>query len=65
MVEAMCMRLPVVSTDVSGAYDALRPFDSRGAEFFTVCLRNLRAIGYLDALARKYKVRTLANSQNR
>ena len=28
-------------------------------------LRNLRAIGYLDALARKYKVRTLANSQNR
>jgi len=44
---------------------ALRPSDSRGAEFLNVCLRNLRAVGYLDALARKYKVRTLANSPNR
>ncbi len=35
---------------------ALRPTDREGAEFLTVCLRNLKATGVLDALARKYDV---------
>ena len=35
---------------------ALRPSDARGAEFLTVCLRNLEAAGILDALARKYQI---------
>lgn len=33
---------------------ALRPDDRRGAEFLTVCLRNLQSTGVLDALARKH-----------
>ena len=35
---------------------ALRPADAKGAEFLTVCLRNLDSTGVLDALARKYDV---------
>lgn len=35
---------------------ALRLDDRDGAEFLTVCLRNLRSTGVLDALARKYGV---------
>ncbi len=35
---------------------ALRPDDQNGAAFLTVCLRNLRSTGVLDALARKYEV---------
>jgi ABC-type amino acid transport substrate-binding protein len=35
---------------------ALRPDDAKGAEFLTVCLRNLESTGILDALARKYQV---------
>ena len=35
---------------------ALRPSDSKGAEFLTVCLRNLEATGVLGGLARKYGV---------
>lgn len=35
---------------------ALRPTDSDGAEFLSVCLRNLKATGVLDALAQKYDV---------
>lgn len=38
---------------------ALRPDDARGAEFLTVCLRNLESTGILDALARRYSVTTL------
>jgi len=36
---------------------ALRPADLRGVAFLNVCLRNLKAVGFLDALARKYKVK--------
>jgi len=35
---------------------ALRPDDQGGAEFLTVCLRNLSSTGVLDGLARKYRV---------
>lgn len=35
---------------------ALRPTDREGAAFLTVCLRNLKATGVLDALTRKYDV---------
>lgn len=35
---------------------ALRPSDAEGAEFFTVCIRNLRSTGILAGLARKYKL---------
>lgn len=35
---------------------ALRPTDSKGADFLTVCLRNLESTGVLNALARKYDV---------
>jgi ABC-type amino acid transport substrate-binding protein len=35
---------------------ALRPTDQEGADFLTVCLRNLEATGVLDALAKKYNV---------
>lgn len=35
---------------------ALRPDDARGAEFLTVCLRNLETTGILDALARKWQI---------
>lgn len=38
---------------------ALRPSDTEGASFLTICIRNLRATGVLDALARKYRVNTL------
>lgn len=38
---------------------ALRPDDTKGAEFLTVCLRNMESTGVLDALARKYGVTTL------
>ena len=41
---------------------ALRNGDRVGAEFLTVALRNLESTGVLDALARKYGVRTLAKS---
>ena len=33
---------------------ALRPEDRRSAEFLTVCLRNLKATGVLDGIARRY-----------
>lgn len=33
---------------------ALRPSDSEGAEFFTVCIRNLRSTGILSGIAKKY-----------
>ena len=39
---------------------ALRYGDWAGAQFLTVALRNLESTGVLDALARKYGVRTLA-----
>lgn len=35
---------------------ALKPSDASGAEFLTVCLRNLDSTGVLDALARKHGV---------
>jgi len=35
---------------------ALRPQDTSGAEFLTVCLRNLRTTGFLASLARRYEV---------
>jgi ABC-type amino acid transport substrate-binding protein len=35
---------------------ALRLSDSQGAEFLTVCLRNLETSGFLDALERKYQI---------
>lgn len=35
---------------------ALRPTDRAGADFLTVCLRNLHATGVLDALARKHAI---------
>jgi ABC-type amino acid transport substrate-binding protein len=40
---------------------ALRLSDKDGAEFLSVCLRNLKATGVLDALAYKYKVRSRAS----
>lgn len=40
---------------------ALRPTDREGAEFLTVCLRNLKATGVLGALARKYDVPSRAS----
>lgn len=42
---------------------ALRPDDARGAEFLTVCLRNLESTGVLDALARKWQVPSV-NAKN-
>lgn len=33
---------------------ALRPDDREGAEFLTVCLRNLKATGVLEGIARRY-----------
>lgn len=33
---------------------ALRPTDTRGAEFMTVCIRYLKATGILDDISRKY-----------
>jgi cyclohexadienyl dehydratase len=33
---------------------ALRPSDSEGAEFFTVCIRNLRSTGIMSGIAKKY-----------
>lgn len=33
---------------------ALRPSDAKGAEFFTVCIRNLRSTGTMAVLAKKY-----------
>jgi len=33
---------------------ALRPDDKEGAEFLTVCLRNLKATGVLDGIAHRY-----------
>ncbi len=38
---------------------ALRPSDREGAEFLTVCLRNLESIGLLDVLAQKFGVTTI------
>jgi cyclohexadienyl dehydratase len=38
---------------------ALRPTDANGAQFLTVSLRNLRGIGVIDALAKKYKTQPL------
>jgi ABC-type amino acid transport substrate-binding protein len=35
---------------------ALRPNDSRGAEFLTICLRNIRATGVLEGIANKYEL---------
>lgn len=35
---------------------ALRPDDQEGAEFLSVCLRNMKATGVLDALARHYEL---------
>lgn len=37
---------------------ALRFSDKKGAEFLTVCLRNLESTGILESLARKYQVTT-------
>jgi ABC-type amino acid transport substrate-binding protein len=37
---------------------ALRPSDANGAEFLTVCLRNLKSTGVLDALAHKYEIQS-------
>lgn len=33
---------------------ALRPSDAEGAEFFTVCIRNLRSTGVMSGIAKKY-----------
>lgn len=38
---------------------ALRPSDNEGAEFFTVCLRNLKSTGVLNGLAKKYNIKTI------
>ena len=40
---------------------ALRPTDQEGAEFLTVSLRNLKATGVLDALAKMYEVPSRAS----
>lgn len=37
---------------------ALRPSDNEGAEFLTVCLRNLKATGVVEGLSKKYNVNT-------
>ena len=37
---------------------ALRPSDNEGAEFLTICLRNLRATGVIAGLAKQYKITT-------
>jgi len=42
---------------------ALRPDDLRGAQFLTVCLRNLRTTGFLKSLEKKYHVRTVPSTQ--
>ncbi|MDO8544480.1 MAG: transporter substrate-binding domain-containing protein [Opitutaceae bacterium] len=42
---------------------ALRPDDRRGAEFLSVCLRNLEASGVLEALAKKHGVRIQTSAQ--
>ncbi len=43
---------------------ALRFTDKEGAEFLTVCLRNLESTGILEALARKYQVPTFKPRKN-
>ncbi len=53
VVKALWLDNPPASTP---AGFALRPSDAAGAEFLTVCLRNLETSGVLDALARKYKI---------
>lgn len=37
---------------------ALRPDDTKSADFLTVCLRNLESTGVLEGLARKYGIKT-------
>ncbi len=43
---------------------ALRPTDSMGAQFLSICLRNLKTAGILEGIARKYKLTTLKAPQN-
>jgi ABC-type amino acid transport substrate-binding protein len=38
---------------------ALRPSDDEGAEFLTICLRNLKSTGVIEGLAQKYKIDTI------
>lgn len=38
---------------------ALRPSDDEGAEFLSVCLRNLKSTGVLNGLAKKYNIKTI------
>jgi ABC-type amino acid transport substrate-binding protein len=41
---------------------ALRPDDTKGAEFLTVAIRNLQSTGILEGLARKYGLNTRLNN---
>ena len=38
---------------------ALRPSDNEGAEFLTVCLRNLKTTGVINGLAKRYNINTI------